>query len=81
MNFDIDGCFFSIESVLYDGPPGGGIDTMLSLLPKGALSGELEFCCAGFKGDFRLVSAAGGLKMIFFLDAAFFSGLRGEDFF
>lgn len=44
LNLDIEGCFFCIESVLYDGPPGGGIDTVFSLFPNGALEGELDVC-------------------------------------
>jgi hypothetical protein len=78
LNFDINGCFFSIESVLYDSPPGGSIDIILSLLLNGALEGELELCCADFKGDCLLTPAWGGFKTIFLLDAAFFIGRSGD---
>ncbi len=80
LNFDIVGCFFSIESVLYDGPPGGGIDIILSLVVKGARRGELDDCCDDFDGDCLLGPAWGGLKMIFLLDAAFLIGRSGDDF-
>jgi hypothetical protein len=76
LNFDIVGCFFSIESVLYDGPPGGGIDIILSLVLKGGRGGELD----DFDGDCLLAPACGGLKTIFLLDAAFFIGRSGDDF-
>jgi hypothetical protein len=63
------------------GLPGGGIDTIFSLLlPKGALRGELEFCCADFRGDCLLRPAWGGLKMIFLLAAAFLIGRSGDCF-
>jgi hypothetical protein len=65
---------------LYDGPPGGGIDIILSLVLNGALDGELEDCCDDFDGDCLLVPACGGLKTIFLLDAAFFIGRSGDDF-
>ncbi len=74
LNFDING-FFSIESVLYDAPPGGGIETILSLLLKGARDGELELC---FKGDCLLGPDCGGLKTIFLLEAAFLIGRNGD---
>jgi hypothetical protein len=81
LKFDIEGCFFSIESVLYDEPPGGGIDIMFSFVPNGALDGELEDCCDDFDGDRLLAPACGGLKTIFLLEAAFFIGRSGDDFF
>lgn len=80
LNLDIRGCFFSIESVRYVGPPGGGIDIIFSLPLNGALNGELDDCWADFRGDCLLVPACGGLKTIFFLDAAFFIGRSGDDF-
>jgi hypothetical protein len=80
LNFDIKGCFFSIESVLYTGPPGGGIDIMFNLLLNGALDGELELCCAALSGDCLTPPFCGGLKTIFLLDAAFFIGRSGDDF-
>jgi hypothetical protein len=80
LNFDIEGCFFSIESVLYDGPPGGGIDIIFSLVLNGALDGELDDCCDDFDGDCLVAPAFGGLKTMFLLDAAFFIGRSGDDF-
>lgn len=80
LNLDIKGCFFSIESVLYSGPPGGGIDIMFSLLLNGALDGELELWCADLSGDCLTAPFWGGSKMIFFLDGAFFIGRSGDDF-
>lgn len=78
--FSIKG-FFAIESVLYVGPPGGGIDIELSLFPNDALEGELESCDeADLKGDCLLVPAWGGLSIIFLLDEAFLIGRRGESF-
>lgn len=64
--------------MLYNGPPGGGIAIVLSLLPNGALDGELEVCCGAFKGDFLLCPACGGLNTIFLLDEAFLRGPSGE---
>jgi hypothetical protein len=66
LNFDIRGCFFIIESVLnrFSGD-GGLIEIILSLLEKGALEGELEFCDADFRGDFLLGPCFGGLNTIF----------------
>lgn len=51
LNLDIKGCFFSMESVGLPVCPGGGIETMFSLLLKGALDGELDECCVDFDGD------------------------------
>lgn len=53
----------------------------LSFVPKGALNGELDVWWADFRGDCLLGPALGGLKMIFFLEAAFFNGRRGDNFF
>jgi hypothetical protein len=68
-----------MESVLYIGPLGGGIETEFNLLPKGALDGELEFCCRPLEGDCLLGPWCGGLSMIF-LPCAFFIGRNGENF-
>lgn len=79
LNLDIAGGLFSMESVLYIGPPGGGIDIMFNLLPNEALNGELEFCWADLTGGFSAMPAScGGLSTIFLLDAAFLTWRRGE---
>jgi hypothetical protein len=75
------GCFFCIESVLYTVPPGGGIETRFNLLLRGALKGELEFCCADLSGDGLTLPLWGGLKMTFPFEAAFLIGRSGDDFF
>jgi hypothetical protein len=62
------------------GALGGGIDIEFSLFPKGALEGELEFCCGPLEGDCLLGPFGGGLSMIFLLDAAFLIGRNGEIF-
>ena len=53
---------------------------MFNLLLRGALEGELEFCCGALNGDCLTPPFWGGLKTIFLLDAAFFRGRRGDDF-
>jgi hypothetical protein len=80
LNFDIKGCFFFIESVLNDDPPGGGIDIIFSLLLNGALNGELDDCCADFEGDCFVVPSCGGLRTIFLLDVAFLICRSGDNF-
>ncbi len=80
LNFDIKGGFFSIESVSFGAPRGGGIEIIFSLLLNGALNGELDDCCADFEGDCLLMPSCGGLKTILLLEAAFLIGRSGEDF-
>ena len=80
LNFDINGCFFSIESVFCEGILGGGIEIAFNLLLNGALEGELDAWWAAFDGDCLVGPVCGGLSMIFLLDAAFLIGLSGDIF-
>jgi hypothetical protein len=54
---------------------------MFNLLPKGALDGELDDCCADFDGERLLGFGWGGFSTIFLLEAAFLIGRSGDSFF